>query len=197
MFWCKAEFSVTGEDMWVNIEWVSNYNMVEGKIVALARACVRERYWESLPGTGLRSAELLVVNAEGCCWEGVEAIARAPRYMDSSGYDSPEFYNSKYQVLCTSGKNVGVLLIGTLILFIVYSCDWRFDASRVKLHVNWNANSLSPSYSFCITRDADYVFVPTAMKVLEGVIKYRWNALPVEQRDGIKNYISDLIVQVH
>lgn len=34
------------------------------------------------------------------------------------------------------------------------------------------------------------------MKVLEGVIKYRWNALPVEQRDGIKNYISDLIVQV-
>lgn len=32
--------------------------------------------------------------------------------------------------------------------------------------------------------------------MLEGVIKYRWNALPVEQRDGIKNYISDLIVQV-
>eukprot|EP01018_Ginkgo_biloba_P022932 Gb_02789 [translate_table: standard] len=32
--------------------------------------------------------------------------------------------------------------------------------------------------------------------VLEGVIKYRWNALPVEQRDGIKNYISDLIVQL-
>jgi hypothetical protein len=35
-----------------------------------------------------------------------------------------------------------------------------------------------------------------ALRVLEGVIKYRWNALPVEQRDGIKNYISDLIVQV-
>ncbi|KAL5978523.1 Exportin-1 [Asimina triloba] len=32
--------------------------------------------------------------------------------------------------------------------------------------------------------------------VLEGVIKYRWNVLPVEQRDGIKNYISDVIVQV-
>lgn len=35
------------------------------------------------------------------------------------------------------------------------------------------------------------------LQVLEGVIKYRWNALPVEQRDGIKNYISDVIVQVH
>eukprot|EP01018_Ginkgo_biloba_P010449 Gb_26953 [translate_table: standard] len=35
-----------------------------------------------------------------------------------------------------------------------------------------------------------------ALQVLEGVIKYRWNALPVEQRDGIKNYISDLIVQL-
>ncbi|VAI40691.1 unnamed protein product [Triticum turgidum subsp. durum] len=31
-----------------------------------------------------------------------------------------------------------------------------------------------------------------ALQVLESVIKYRWNALPVEQRDGIKNYISDL-----
>ncbi|XP_078175764.1 protein EXPORTIN 1A-like [Carex rostrata] len=35
-----------------------------------------------------------------------------------------------------------------------------------------------------------------ALQVLESVIKYRWNALPVEQRDGIKNYISDLIVQL-
>jgi exportin-1 len=34
-----------------------------------------------------------------------------------------------------------------------------------------------------------------ALQVLESVIKYRWNALPVEQRDGIKNYISDVIVQ--
>ncbi|XP_078432688.1 protein EXPORTIN 1A-like isoform X2 [Wolffia australiana] len=35
-----------------------------------------------------------------------------------------------------------------------------------------------------------------ALQVLEGVIKYRWNVLPVEQRDGIKNYISDVIVQL-
>lgn len=33
-------------------------------------------------------------------------------------------------------------------------------------------------------------------QVLEGVIKYRWNALPVDQRDGMKNYISEVIVQV-
>ncbi|KAL3651217.1 Exportin-1 [Castilleja foliolosa] len=35
-----------------------------------------------------------------------------------------------------------------------------------------------------------------ALQVLEGVIKYRWNALPMEQRDGMKNYISDLIVKL-
>ncbi|KAJ0983140.1 hypothetical protein J5N97_011395 [Dioscorea zingiberensis] len=35
-----------------------------------------------------------------------------------------------------------------------------------------------------------------ALQVLESVIKYRWNALPAEQRDGIKNYISDVIVQL-
>ncbi|XP_057774096.1 protein EXPORTIN 1A-like [Salvia miltiorrhiza] len=35
-----------------------------------------------------------------------------------------------------------------------------------------------------------------ALQVLEGVIKYRWNALPLEQRDGMKNYISDVIVKL-
>ncbi|PSS11884.1 Protein EXPORTIN 1A like [Actinidia chinensis var. chinensis] len=35
-----------------------------------------------------------------------------------------------------------------------------------------------------------------ALQVLEGVIKYRWNALPVEQRDGMKNYISEVIVKL-
>lgn len=35
-----------------------------------------------------------------------------------------------------------------------------------------------------------------ALQVLEGVIKYRWNALPVDQREGMKNYISDVIVQL-
>ncbi|CAI0561298.1 unnamed protein product [Linum tenue] len=42
------------------------------------------------------------------------------------------------------------------------------------------------------------VLISTAMPnlVLEGVIKYRWNALPGEQRDGMKNYISEVIVQL-
>ncbi|GAA0143803.1 transporter [Lithospermum erythrorhizon] len=35
-----------------------------------------------------------------------------------------------------------------------------------------------------------------ALQVLEGVIKYKWNALPVEQRDGMKNYISEVIVKL-
>ncbi|KAK9121757.1 hypothetical protein Syun_019374 [Stephania yunnanensis] len=36
----------------------------------------------------------------------------------------------------------------------------------------------------------------TQDEVLEGVIKYRWNALPPEQRDGLKNYILEVIVQL-
>ena len=44
--------------------------------------------------------------------------------------------------------------------------------------------------------DAKFDGLFFCMQVLEGVIKYRWNALPVEQRDGMKNYISDVIVQV-
>lgn len=44
----------------------------------------------------------------------------------------------------------------------------------------------------CNAAQMDFFF----SQVLESVIKYRWNALPVEQRDGIKNYISDVIVQV-
>ncbi|WJX89884.1 Protein EXPORTIN 1B [Trifolium repens] len=34
------------------------------------------------------------------------------------------------------------------------------------------------------------------LQVLEGLIKYRWNALPAEQRDGMTNFISDIIVQL-
>ncbi|CAA7051546.1 unnamed protein product [Microthlaspi erraticum] len=35
-----------------------------------------------------------------------------------------------------------------------------------------------------------------ALQVLEGVIKNTWNALPVEQRDGMKSYILEVIVQL-
>ena len=35
-----------------------------------------------------------------------------------------------------------------------------------------------------------------ALQVLDAVIKYRWNALPNEQREGIKNFISNLIIKL-
>ncbi|KAK9798116.1 hypothetical protein WJX73_000475 [Symbiochloris irregularis] len=35
-----------------------------------------------------------------------------------------------------------------------------------------------------------------ALSILEEVIKYRWGALPDEQREGIKNYISNLIIKL-
>lgn len=34
------------------------------------------------------------------------------------------------------------------------------------------------------------------MQILEEVIKYRWGALPDQQREGIKNYISNLIIKL-
>ncbi|DBA80101.1 hypothetical protein WJX79_000920 [Trebouxia sp. C0005] len=35
-----------------------------------------------------------------------------------------------------------------------------------------------------------------ALQILESVIKFRWGALPEEQRQGIKNYISNLIIKL-
>ncbi|GBF89748.1 hypothetical protein Rsub_02918 [Raphidocelis subcapitata] len=34
-----------------------------------------------------------------------------------------------------------------------------------------------------------------ALQILESVIKFRWAALPMEQREGIKNYVSNLIIK--
>lgn len=34
------------------------------------------------------------------------------------------------------------------------------------------------------------------LQILESVIKFRWGALPEEQRQGIKNYISNLIIKL-
>lgn len=36
---------------------------------------------------------------------------------------------------------------------------------------------------------------PDLLQILESVIKFRWAALPAEQREGIKNYISNLIIK--
>eukprot|EP00899_Mesostigma_viride_P028462 jgi/Mesvir1/8800/Mv02704-RA.1 len=35
-----------------------------------------------------------------------------------------------------------------------------------------------------------------ALQILENLVKYRWNMLPMEQRDGIKNYVSNLIIKI-
>jgi len=35
-----------------------------------------------------------------------------------------------------------------------------------------------------------------ALQILEAQIKFRWNILPAEQRDGIKNYVSNLIIKL-
>ena len=35
-----------------------------------------------------------------------------------------------------------------------------------------------------------------ALQVLDGVIKYRWGLLPNEQREGIKNFVSNLIIKL-
>jgi hypothetical protein len=34
-----------------------------------------------------------------------------------------------------------------------------------------------------------------ALQVLEAVIKYRWMALPQEQREGIKNYVATVVIK--
>ena len=34
------------------------------------------------------------------------------------------------------------------------------------------------------------------MQILEEAIKYRWGALPEQQRQGIRNYISNLIIKI-
>lgn len=34
-----------------------------------------------------------------------------------------------------------------------------------------------------------------ALQVLEAAVKFRWGALPAEQREGVKNYVSNLIIK--
>lgn len=44
-------------------------------------------------------------------------------------------------------------------------------------------------------RPSDPNTPPTHTQILESVIKFRWAALPAEQREGIKNYTSNLIIK--
>lgn len=80
-------------------------------------------------------------------------------------------------ILCFSWKSCPRCGLMNLLLWYWQLTRWWFCA----LENQW----LSCFLTF-------YIFV----QVLESVIKYRWNALPVEQRDGMKNYISEVIVQV-
>ena len=50
--------------------------------------------------------------------------------------------------------------------------------------MRWNETS----YPLC------YFNTNQVIQVLEGVIKYRWNTLPIDKLDRIKNFISDVIV---
>ncbi|THG09893.1 hypothetical protein TEA_008712 [Camellia sinensis var. sinensis] len=60
-----------------------------------------------------------------------------------------------------------------------------------------NRNGLVPNReSNRESKCLDVAFCFGLQVVLEGVIKYKWNALPAEQRDGMKNYISDVIVKL-
>lgn len=34
------------------------------------------------------------------------------------------------------------------------------------------------------------------MQILENLVAYRWGALPLEQQEGLKNYVSNLIVTI-
>ncbi|WJX83646.1 Exportin-1 [Trifolium repens] len=63
-------------------------------------------------------------------------------------------------------------------------CDLQNNPDRVLqvMHILQNTQNLNAKFF--------------TLQVLEGLIKYRWNALPAEQRDGMKNFISDIIVQL-
>ena len=47
------------------------------------------------------------------------------------------------------------------------------------------------SHPWVIFEGCNYV-----QQILEEVIKFRWGALPEDQREGIKNYISNLIIKL-
>lgn len=47
-----------------------------------------------------------------------------------------------------------------------------------------------------LSSQCDSVSLCLELQILESVIKFRWGALPEEQRQGIKNYISNLIIKL-
>jgi len=99
---------------------------------------------------------------------------------------------------CTSVSCFYLLVCTLLGLFFIFTfaSNMVVSASVVMIVKCPTSSSLCYHNSIlnCISQYIFFLWLLT--QVLEGVIKYRWNALPVEQRDGMKNFISDVIVQV-
>uniref|UniRef100_M4CQ93 Importin N-terminal domain-containing protein n=1 Tax=Brassica campestris TaxID=3711 RepID=M4CQ93_BRACM len=91
--------------------------------------------------------------------------------------------------------DVGVLDATVSAFFVTGSKEERAAADQILRDLQANPDMwLQVVHILQNTKSMDTKFF--ALQVLEGVIKYRWNALPVEQRDGMKNYISEVIVQL-
>ncbi|XP_048604890.1 protein EXPORTIN 1A isoform X1 [Brassica napus] len=91
--------------------------------------------------------------------------------------------------------DVGVLDATVAAFFVTGSKEERAAADQILRDLQSNPDMwLQVVHILQNTKSMDTKFF--ALQVLEGVIKYRWNALPVEQRDGMKNYISEVIVQL-
>ncbi|KFK25926.1 hypothetical protein AALP_AA8G181300 [Arabis alpina] len=91
--------------------------------------------------------------------------------------------------------DVAVLDATVAAFFVTGSKEERAAADQILRELQANPDMwLQVVHILQNTKSMDTKFF--ALQVLEGVIKYRWNALPVEQRDGMKNYISEVIVQL-
>ena len=66
---------------------------------------------------------------------------------------------------------------------------WRYR--RPPTTTLWSLSCLGQS-----SVELSPTFVSSCLQIMEEVIKYRWGALPDEQREGIKTYISNLIIKL-
>lgn len=69
------------------------------------------------------------------------------------------------------------------------SCSWHGMWICRLIHVS---NGQQP-VNLCM--QACHLPLRPCLQILESVIKFRWAALPAEQREGIKNYTSNLIIK--
>jgi len=94
--------------------------------------------------------------------------------------------------------NFGVVLLMKLltILVVYYVCMFTLFFSLTSAF-NWFIELSSILATLGMKQILHFVtMILLYIQVIKSVIKYRWNALPAEQRDKMKNFISDVIVQV-